>query len=286
MLNKTCMITGANAGIGKVTALELAKMGANIIIVCRNIKKGEEALKEIRRKSHSSSVTLLVADLSSQTSIRQCVQNFKNNYSALHVLINNAAIVPGNLTFTEDGIETQFAVNYLAGFLLSNLLLPVLKDSAPSRIINITSNTHKYADINFKDIQSREFYDPRSVYRQTKLLSVIFTFEMSRRLKNSGVTVNCIHPGRFGTKILGDYSCGGSSQMLRNTLYRILLKLRTPPPEKGVDMILRLATSSEFKGQTGKYFEQQKESHAASIAYDREIGEKLWRLSAGMANLD
>jgi NAD(P)-dependent dehydrogenase (short-subunit alcohol dehydrogenase family) len=280
------MITGANAGIGKVTALELAKMGANIIIVCRNVKKGEEALKEIRRKSHSRSVTLLVADLSSQTSIRQCVQNFKDNYSALHVLINNAAIVPGNLTFTEDGIETQFAVNYLAGFLLSNLLLPVLKDSAPSRIINITSDTHKYADINFKDKQSREFYDPRSVYRQTKLLSVIFTFEMSRRLKNSGVTVNCIHPGRFGTKILGDYSCGGSSQMLRNTLYRILLKLRTPSPEKGVDMILRLATSSEFKGQTGKYFEQQKESHAASIAYDRGIGEKLWRLSADMANLD
>jgi NAD(P)-dependent dehydrogenase (short-subunit alcohol dehydrogenase family) len=179
---KICMVTGANAGIGKATALVLAQMGATVVMICRNRERGEAALNEIKRVSGNDNVSLLLADLSSQNSIRQLVENFKTQYTALHVLINNAGNIPMERTITEDGIETQFAVSHLSYFLLTNLLLDVLKASAPSRIINVASTLHQFATISFDDLQSEHSYQPSQVYNRTKLANILFTYELARRL--------------------------------------------------------------------------------------------------------
>ena len=206
MLGKTCIVTGANAGIGRAITLGLAKMGATVVLVCRNQARGEAALNEIVKESGNNSLFLFLADLSSQSSIRQLVTDFKAEYDTLHVLINNAGVIPSQRTETEDGLETQFAVNYLAGFLLTNLLLDTLQASASARIINISSNAHKSATINFDDLQSKQSYNPQQVYQQTKLGNILFTYELARRLQGTPVTANCLHPGVIVTRLLSDYN--------------------------------------------------------------------------------
>jgi NAD(P)-dependent dehydrogenase (short-subunit alcohol dehydrogenase family) len=206
MAGKVCMVTGANAGIGKATALGLAKLGAAVVMVCRDRERGEKALCEIQEQSGNEDITLPLADLSSQAKIRQLAADFKAQYSALHVLINNACIIPPERTVTEEGLETQFAVSHLAYFLLTNLLLDILKVSAPARIINVASMLHQFAAINFDDLQSERSYHPSLVYNQTKLANVLFTYELARSLEGTGVTVNCLHPGVTDTKLLHDYA--------------------------------------------------------------------------------
>src|SRR5258708_23044760 len=208
------MVTGANSGIGKATALALAQMGGTVVMVCRDRARGEEARSEITTKSRNNAVDLLLADLSSQQSIRQLVENFQHHYMQLHVLINNAgAAFPGRRRETVDGLEMTFAVNYLAPFLLTNLLLDVLKASAPARIVNVSSNSHEAGYIAMDDLQAEQHYSNMRAYGQSKLALVLFTYELARRLQGTGVTANCLHPGFVATHF-GQSGAGPAFRLL------------------------------------------------------------------------
>jgi NAD(P)-dependent dehydrogenase (short-subunit alcohol dehydrogenase family) len=182
MSGKTCLVTGANAGIGKWTAQGLADLGATVVMLCRDRARGEAALAETRRNSRTESVSLMLCDLASQSSIRAFANEFKSRYPRLDVLVNNAGVYVRRQTLTEDGIEVTFAVNHLAYFLLTDLLLDVLKKSSPSRIINVASGAHAYGSIDFEDLQNLRNYGGVNAYADSKLANLLFTFELARRL--------------------------------------------------------------------------------------------------------
>ncbi len=280
MQGKICMVTGANSGIGKATALELAQMGATVVMVCRDRARGEEARREITTKSRKNAVDLLQADLSSQQSIRQLVENFQHHYTHLHVLINNAgAAFPGRRRETVDGLEMTFAVNYLAPFLLTNLLLDVLKASAPARIVNVSSAAHKSGSIQLDDLQAEKLYRPMRTYPQAKLAVVLFTYELARRLQGTGVTANCLHPGFVATNFA--QSDGGPA-------VRLLVKLLGSfgaSPEKGAKTSIYLASSPEVEGVTGQYFVKSIPRRSAAISYDESLQRQLWEQSAKLVNV-
>src|SRR5713101_6631271 len=248
MQGKICMVTGANSGIGKATALALAQMGATVVMVCRDRTRGEEAKSEITTKSRNNAVDLLQADLSSQQSIRQLVENFQHHHTHLHVLINNAgATFPGRRE-TVDGVEMTFAVNYLAPFLLTHVLLDMLKASAPARIVNVSSDAHASGSIQMDDLQAEKRYRPMRTYPQAKLAVVLFTYELARRLQGTGVTANCLHPGFVATHFA--QSDGGSAVRL---LVKVIGSFGASPQE-GAKTSIYLASSPEVEGVTGKYF--------------------------------
>jgi NAD(P)-dependent dehydrogenase (short-subunit alcohol dehydrogenase family) len=273
------MVTGASAGIGKATALGLAKMGASVVMVCRSRARGEAALAEIKRETGNNSGSLLLADLSSQASIRQLAVSFKAQYPTLHVLINNAGIVHRKRVLTVDGLETQFAVNHLAYFLVTNLLLVVLKASAAARIVNLSSQAHRGASIPFDDLQSAKSYSPYRVYTQTKLANILFTYELARRLAGTGVTTNCLHPGVIATKLLSDAL--GLPKSLRFATSAI-----GASPKKGARTSLYLATSPEVEGVSGKYFVNSAEAGSSRNSHDEGAAQRLWDVSARLAGLD
>ncbi len=273
MHNKVCIVTGANAGIGKATALGLAKRGAIVVMVCRSQRRGEAALAQIKQESGNEAVSLLLADLASQASIRQLAASFKARYHALHVLINNAGIIPRRRTVTADGLETQFAVNHLAYFLLTNLLLDVLQASAPARIINVSSAVHHGASIPFDDLQSEKSYRPYTVYTQTKLANILFTYELARRLAGTRVSVNCLHPGVIATNLLSDAM--GMPRGLRFTTRAV-----GASPEEGARTSLYLATSPEVEGVSGKYFVNNGEAQSSPMSYEEGVARRLWEVSA------
>ena len=202
MRGKTCLVTGSTSGIGRIVALELAKMGANLVMVARDSARGEAAVSEIRSGSGNASVELLLADLASLRQVRRMAEEFKGRHEHLHVLINNAGVIFPPHTTTEDGIETTFAVNHLASFLLTTSLLDVLRASAPARIVNLASAAHHGA-IDLVGLRAKR--QPRGpfpswqAYRQSKLANVLFTYELARRLDGAGVAANCIHPGMVAT---------------------------------------------------------------------------------------
>ena len=276
LIGKTCMVTGANAGIGRSTALGLAKMGATVVMVCRNRERGEAALTEIKRESGNDAVSLLLADLSSQAAIQQLAQDFKARYPTLHVLINNAGIVLKKRILTDDKLETQFAVNHLAYFLLTNLLLDDLKASAPARIVNVSSQAHQGVSIDFDDLQSERSYRRTHVYAWTKLANVLFTYELARRLEGTQVTANCLHPGLIATSLIGDY-------MPRPL--RFMTKIVGASPERGAQTPLYLATSPEVEGVSGKYFVDRKAVQSSNASYDTTTASRLWRVSAELTGL-
>ena len=280
MQGKICMVTGANSGIGKATALALAQMGATVVMVCRDRARGEEARSEITTKSRNNAVDLLLADLSSQQSIRQLVENFQHHYTHLHVLINNAgAAFPGRRRETVDGLEMTFAVNYLAPFLLTNLLLDVLKASAPARIVNVSSAAQASGYIQMDDLQAEELYRPMRTYPQSKLAVVLFTYELARRLQGSGVTVNCLHPGFVATNF-------AQSDVV--PAFRLLVKLIGSfgtSPQEGAKTSIYLASSTEVESVTGKYFVKSIPKRSAAISYDELLQRQLWEPSAKLVNL-
>jgi NAD(P)-dependent dehydrogenase (short-subunit alcohol dehydrogenase family) len=278
MAGKICMVTGANAGIGKATALGLANIGATVAMVCRSQERGEAALTEIKEQSSSDHISLLVADLASQGEIRRLAENFKGHHSALHVLVNNAGIIPRRRELTVDGFETQFAVNHLAPFLLTNLLLDILKASAPARIVTVASDMHRGATINFDDLQSEGSYRPLRVYSRTKLANVLFTYELARRLQGTSITANCLHPGVVATKLLADGM--GMPRALRSTTRLIGTK-----PEKGAETSIYLAASAEVEGISGKYFVKQKAVESSKDSYDENLARRLWQVSAELTGI-
>src|SRR6266699_5013929 len=277
MQGKICMVTGANSGIGKATALELAQMGATVVMVCRDRARGEEARREITTKSRKNAVDLLQADLSSQQSIRQLVENFQHHYTHLHVLINNAgAAFPGRRRETVDGLEMTFAMNYLAPFLLTNLLLDVLKASAPARIVNVSSATQASGYIQMDDLQAEKHY--RSAYGQSKLAEVLFTYELARRLQETGVTANCLHPGFVAT----NFGQIGTAPVIR-TAVKFISRLGMSP-EEGAKTSIYLASSPEVEGVTGTYFVKSMPKRSAAISYDEALQRQLWEQSAKLVN--
>jgi NAD(P)-dependent dehydrogenase (short-subunit alcohol dehydrogenase family) len=280
MQGKVCMVTGANSGIGKATVLALAQMGAIVVMVCRDRARGEQARSEITTNSGNTAVDLLLADLSSQQSIRQLVETFQHHYTHLHVLINNAgAAFPGRRRETVDGVEMTFAVNYLAPFLLTNLLLDVLTASTPARIINVSSAAHQSGSMQMDDLQAEKRYRPMRTYPQAKLAVVLFTYELARRLQGMGVTVNCLHPGFVATHFA--QSDGGPAVRL---LVKVLGSFGASPQE-GANTSIYLASSAEVEGVTGKYFVKCIPRRSAAISYDESLQRHLWEQSAQLVNV-
>jgi NAD(P)-dependent dehydrogenase (short-subunit alcohol dehydrogenase family) len=278
MRGKVCMVTGANAGIGRATALGLAKTGATVVMVCRNRDRGQEALARVQQESGNSSVRLLLADLSSQASIHRLATDFKALYPALHVLINNAGIIPRRRILTDDGLETQFAVNHLAYFLLTVLLLDVLKAGAPARIVNVSSQLHGRAPLDFDDLQSESGYNRTLVYARTKLANVLHTYELARMLEGTGVTANCLHPGVVATNLLADAT--GLPRVIR-----FAARVVRASPEAGARTSLYLATSPEVEGVTGKYFARERAVPSSEASYDQPAARRLWRISEELTGL-
>jgi NAD(P)-dependent dehydrogenase (short-subunit alcohol dehydrogenase family) len=279
MQGKVCMVTGATSGIGKATALGLARIGATVVMVSRDRARGEAAQSEIKTKSGNNAVDLLIADLSSQQSIRQLAENFKRNYTQLHVLINNAGVFMLTRRETVDGLEMTFAVDYLAPFLLTNLLLDVLKASAPARIVNVSSESHEAGYIKMDDLQAKKGYRPMRVYGQAKLALVLFTYELARRLQGTGVTANCLHPGFVATNF-----AQRDLWPIARTAAKLVFFFGTSP-EEGAKTPIYLASSPDVEGVTGKYFVKSIPKRSTPISYDESLQQQLWEESAKLVNL-
>ncbi len=278
MKGRICMVTGANAGIGKVTALELARMGATVIMVCRNREKGEAAAAEIMSKTGNRSVHLLVGDVSSQKEVREVAAQFKDRFDSLHVLVNNAGGLVPTRQLSADGIEKTFATNHLGYFLLTNLLLDLLVKSAPSRIVNVSSDLHRFAKLDFSNLQSERKYAQFQAYALSKLANVLFTYELARRLDGKRVTVNCVHPGGVNSNF---YNNSGRRMRFYSKFFGWTMR----SPEKGAETIIYLASSPEVEGISGKYFKDKKAVSSSKLSMDRENARRLWEVSEEMVKL-
>ncbi|HMB67164.1 MAG TPA: SDR family oxidoreductase [Candidatus Bathyarchaeia archaeon] len=278
MKDKVVMVTGANSGIGRAASLALAKMGATVVMVARNEERGEAARSEIVRESQNGSVDLLLADLSSLESVRQLATEFQRKYSKLHVLINNAGLFNQRRHVTMDGYEDTFATNYLAPFLLTNLQLDVLKASAPSRIINVSSVGHYNGHINFDDLNFEKEYGGWKAYGQSKLALVLFTHELAKKLQGTEVTVNAVHPGTVATNIW-------SRPLGPVGFIMALPKLFMTTPRQGAETIVYLASSPDAKDLNGEYLEKLKVKKSSDESYDEEIAQRLWDVSAKLTRL-
>lgn len=278
MKDKICLVTGANSGLGKVTAKALAAGGATVIMVCRNRDKGRAARDEIVSETRNENVDLMIADFSVLNQIRRLAAEVRAKYPRLHVLVNNAGAYNGKRTLTADGYETTFAVNHLGYFLLTAELLELLKSSAPARIVNVASEAQRGGRINFDDLNLENDYSGWRAYAQSKLANIIFTYELARRLEGTGVTANCLHPGTVRTNIFSNVK-GVAGMIVRP----FTLLMRTP--EKGADTIIWLATSPEVESVTGKYFIDRVARESNPQSYDREVAARLWEVSEQMCNL-
>jgi len=279
MGEKVCLITGATSGIGKATAMGLASMGASVVMVGRDRGRGEAALAEVKEGSLNASVDLMLADLSSQQEIRRLADEFKETYLRLDVLINNAGLFRSKRVTIADGLEMTFAVNHLAHFLLTNLLLDLLKASAPSRIVNVSSGDHASGTIDFDDLQQEKRYKGAKAYSQSKLANVLFTYELAKRLEGTGVSANCLHPGagirtNFGSGVSG--------------IFGFTVRALTPlmkSPEKGADTSIYLASSPEVEGLSGRYFVKKAAARSSDLSHDKRLARRLWEVSADLTNL-
>lgn len=273
MKNKNVLITGANSGIGKETAVALAEMGASIIMLCRNKEKGEKALEEIKQRANTNKVELLIADLSDPNSIYLAVSQYKELYDKLDVLINNAGLFLKERTIEATGYETTFTVNHLGHYLLTLLFIDLLVKSSPSRIINVSSEAHRFTKLNLEDINMEKKYRSFRTYSNSKLANIMFTYDLSRRLEGSGVTVNALHPGFVNTNF-------GKKQY--NKLTNPFMKLSglfTISAAKGAKTSIYLASSPEVKDITGKYFRKSKVVHSSKESQKLKLQEELWELS-------
>lgn len=276
---KTILITGANSGIGKATAIGLAKLGADLVFVCRDREKAQNAINEIKRATGNNSIDLIVADLLLQREVRRVAGEFLESYSKLDVLINNAGSNFHKYEETEDGIEQTMALNYFTPFLLSNLLLDLLKKSAPSRIVNVSSVGHFGGRLDLANItkDKRMGAEGFSAYQRSKLALVLFTYELARRLDPKLVTVNCLHPGAVRTNIWAH--AGLATPLTR--FASLFMKSATD----GASTSIYLASSPEVEGVTGKYFDDCKPKTSSRESYNQAFALKLWEQSLVLTGL-
>jgi NAD(P)-dependent dehydrogenase (short-subunit alcohol dehydrogenase family) len=273
MSGKVCLVTGCSSGIGKVTATELAKMGASVVMVCRDRSRGEAVQAEIRAATPDAAVDLIIADLSSMAEVRRVAHEFMQHHSSLHVLINNAGGINARRQVTADGLEYTFATNYLSTFLLTSLLLDTLKASAPARIINVSSVAHTRGSIDFADLQGARRYSFPKAYGQSKLAQVLFTYALAERLQGTGVTVNALHPGAVASNFNNGMS--GLPRLIGAAIYAVI----GISAEKGAQTSLYLATSPEVAEVSGKYFVDCKERRSSQRSYDMALRQRLWQVS-------
>jgi retinol dehydrogenase-12 len=280
MTGRTCLITGATSGIGRAAAMALAGMGASLVLVGRNRERGEAVVAEIERATGNPDVALLLADLSSQAAVRQLAREFLAAGRPLHVLLNNAGVVNLRRETSVDGIEATFAVNHLAYFLLTLLLIPRLKESAPARIVNVASDAHAQAGgrLDFEDLESRKSYSVMRVYGKSKLANILLTRELARRLEGTGVTANCLHPGFVGSNFAKN---NGAIASLVMTLLRPFART----PEKGAETAVYLASSPEVEGVSGKYFVDRRPRQPKEFAQSDDDARRLWEVSERMCGL-
>lgn len=270
---QTILITGATDGLGKATALALAQRGAQVLLHGRDEERLAAAREEIAAASGNERIQTFRADFSSLAEVRHLAYVVQAEHPKIHTLINNAASGggkpgDGRRDLSADGYELRFAVNYLAHFLLTTLLLPALKAAAPSRIINISSAGQ--FPLNFDDLMMEQRYEPLDAYRQSKLAQIMFTFDLARQLEDEGVTVNTLHPASLmPTKMVQQY--------FGRTMERL---------EDGVESVVRLATEPALDGVTGRYFDHQQEARAHEQAYDAEARRRLWALSERLTAVD
>jgi NAD(P)-dependent dehydrogenase (short-subunit alcohol dehydrogenase family) len=270
MEGRICLITGANSGIGKETAIGLAKKGAQIVMAVRNLERGEKARTDIIEKSGKKAVDLLRCDVSLMSNIRQFAKEFDAKYPKLDVLINNAGAVFNKRSMTDEGFERTLAVDYLGPVLLTHELLPTLRKVGPSMIVNVSSGLHKNASINLSDMQSEKSYDGMKVYSKAKLMLMMFTYELARRLEATGITVNAVMPGFVATN-LGK----NSDSLLSSIMFRMVRPMQISA-EEGAATSIYVCSSGEAKGKTGKCYEKGKEVNSSPLSYDRDLQSKLW----------
>jgi len=278
MKGKTVVITGASSGIGFEASIALAKMGAKVIMVARNPKLGQDALSLVKEKSSNSDVELMLCDFSSLANIRKLAGEIIDKCPRLDVLVNNAGKTFGTRSVTADGFEWTFGVNHLAPFLLTNLLLALLKKSAPARIVNTASHGHAFGHINFEDIMAEKKYGEMTAYAQSKLANVLFSAELSKRLAGIGVTSNSLHPGVVGTHFA---EAGGTLSKLFYRWFKFMMKT----PAEGAKTTVYLASSPDVEGVSGKYFSNCKAVMPSKEAQDDSVAKRLWELSEKLTGI-
>lgn len=283
---KTCLVTGATSGIGTETALALAQQGAHVVISGRSAEKAEATRADIARASGNPNVRVLLADLSSLAEVRKLADSFLSIYPTLHVLVNNAGVVNTRRQLTVDGFESMFAVNHLAYFLLTNLLLGRMKQSAPARIVSVASDAHVFGSIDWDDLQSEHkfgglpFVGGMRVYGTSKLANILFNSELARRIEGSGVTANCLHPGMVRTG-LGQNNAGVAA-----TIAGLLMMPVALSPAKGAETTVYLASSPAVEGVSGRYFAKKREARLSGEARDASAARRLWEISAELVGLE
>ncbi|KAM9341503.1 retinol dehydrogenase 14a [Symphorus nematophorus] len=283
MDGKTVIVTGANSGIGRATAAGIVKLQGRVIMACRDLSRAEEAAREIRQETGGDSTQLVVKqlDLSSLTSVHTFCQEIIKEEPRLDVLINNAGVYQCPYTRTEDGFEMQFGVNHLGHFLLTHLLLDLLKRSAPSRIVVVSSKLYKHGHINFEDLNSEQSYDKAFAYSRSKLANLLFTCELARRLEGSGVTVNALTPGIVRTNLGRHVHVPVLAKPLFNLLSWGLFK----SPEEGAQTSVYLACSPDVDSVQGQCFADCRPQTLLAKATDQEVASKLWDISEVMVGI-
>lgn len=279
---KICLITGANSGIGKAAAKGLAKLGATIILVSRNHTRGERTAAELEQTTGSNKFHLFMADLSSQSSILRLANEIKDKFNNLDILINNAGAYFSKRHITIDGVEATFSVNYLSRFLLTNLLMEMILKSKQGRIINVSGEYHRKGRINFEDMEYSKNYSAFKAICRARLADILFVYELSRRLKNTKVTANSLHPGLVATNIIDN---DPDSSLIKRILYKSISPfLKTP--EEGAETVIYLASSPEVTNVTGGYFIDKKCVQSSQLSYNEELAAQLWNTSEQMIKVE
>ena len=276
MIGKTVLVTGGTGGIGKATALGLAALGATVGITGRDRARASAAAGEIATASGNQAIDVFVVDVSAQANVRRLAHDVLDRYSRLDVLVNNVGGFWGTRHVTADGLEHTFAVNYLASFLLTDLLLSRLKTSAPARIVNVSSGAQSMGKLDFEDLQGARRYSGQKAYNQSKLANVVFTYELARRLAGTRVTANVLHPGVVRTSFATEDA---------SLVWKLLLPLIRPflkSPKQGAATSIYLASSPQVEGVSGKYFVNRKPRASAKSSYDTAAAARLWQVSTDM----
>jgi NAD(P)-dependent dehydrogenase (short-subunit alcohol dehydrogenase family) len=280
MEGKIVLVTGGTSGIGLYTALELARLGARVIIIGRDSVKCIDTVHWIKAQTSNPYVEFLVADLASQVQLWEAAEQFRARYDHLDVLVNNAGGFFLRRKLSPDGIEMTFALNHLAYFLLTNLLIDLLRESPSARVINVSSGAHYNEHLDFDDLQLSRFYNPIQAYGRSKLSNVLFTYELARRLNGTHITANAVTPGMVATEIWKKVN-----RWLGPVLSYYIQQVGLTPLE-GAQTSIYLASSPDVVGVTGKYFSRQKEVHSGPASYDLDAARQLWEVSLGMVGLD
>ena len=279
MTGRTVLVTGGTSGIGKATAIGLAALGARLAIAGRDLPRAEAAADDIRAATGNPNVDAFGADMSSQAEVRRLAAEVLDAYPRLHVLVNNVGGFWSGRHVTADGLERTFAVNHLAAFLLTELLIGRLKASAPARVVTVSSGAQSQGRIDFDDLQGERDYSGQTAYNQSKLASVMFTYELARRLDGTAVTANVLHPGVVNTAF------GAEDPSL---VFKVLVPFFRPfmkTPQRGAATSIYLASSPEVAGVTGTYFAKGRPERSNKASYDDGAATRLWQVSADLVGL-